>query len=152
MFQTAFHGYTVTVYDISDEILKKAKTTFKKLGETYTIDLSASKEQVEETIERLSFSSDLATAVADADLLIESIPEDPSIKIDFYKKLADVAPQKTIFASNSSTMLPSQFAESTGRPAKFAALHFANEIWKHNTAEIMGHPGTDADVFDIQFL
>jgi 3-hydroxyacyl-CoA dehydrogenase len=90
----------------------------------------------------------LATAVADADLLIESIPEDPSIKIDFYKKLADVAPQKTIFATNSSTMLPSQFAESTGRPAKFAALHFANEIWKHNTAEIMGHPGTDADVFD----
>jgi 3-hydroxyacyl-CoA dehydrogenase len=45
----------VTVYDINDEILEKAKTTFKKLRETYTIDLSASKEQVEETIERLSF-------------------------------------------------------------------------------------------------
>jgi 3-hydroxybutyryl-CoA dehydrogenase len=37
-------------------------------------------------------------------------------------------------------MLPSQFAESTGRPAQFAAT-FANQIWKHNTAEIMGHPG-----------
>jgi len=45
-------------------------------------------------------------------------------------------------------MLPSQFAESTGRPKQFAALHFANEIWKHNTAEIMGHPDTDAEVFD----
>jgi 3-hydroxyacyl-CoA dehydrogenase len=31
-FQTSFHGYTVKVYDISDEILEKAKTTFKKLG------------------------------------------------------------------------------------------------------------------------
>jgi 3-hydroxybutyryl-CoA dehydrogenase len=147
-FQTAFHGYTVMVYDISTEILEKTKTTFQKLGEAYEADLNASQQQVNETIDRLSLSSDLATAVADTDLLIESIPEDPSIKIDFYKKLAVVAPQRTIFATNSSTMLPSQFAESTGRPTQFAALHFANEIWKHNTAEIMGHPGTDRDVFN----
>ncbi|MEZ7503882.1 3-hydroxyacyl-CoA dehydrogenase [Flavobacterium sp. Arc2] len=147
-FQTAFHGYAVMVYDISDDILEKSKTTFKKLGDSYKDDLNASQKQIDETMDRLSFSSDLAKAVANADLVIESVPEDPSIKKDFYKKLAAVAPEKTIFASNSSTMLPSQFAESTGRPAQFAALHFANEIWKHNTAEIMGHPGTDADVFD----
>jgi 3-hydroxyacyl-CoA dehydrogenase len=147
-FQTAFHGYVVMVYDISDDILEKSKTTFKKLGDSYKADLNASQKQIDETMDRLSFSSDLAKALANADLVIESVPEDPSIKKDFYKKLAAVAPEKTIFASNSSTMLPSQFAESTGRPAQFAALHFANEIWKHNTAEIMGHPGTDADVFD----
>jgi len=147
-FQTAFYGYAVMVYDISDEILEKSKTTFKKLGEAYMTDLNASQKQVDETISRLGFSSDLGKAVVDADLLIECVPEDPSIKKDFYKKLAAVAPQKTLFASNSSTMLPSQFAESTGRPKQFAALHFANEIWKHNTAEIMGHPDTDAEVFD----
>jgi 3-hydroxyacyl-CoA dehydrogenase len=48
-FQTAFHRYTVTVYDISDEISEQAKPTIKKLGETYTTDLSALKEQIEET-------------------------------------------------------------------------------------------------------
>jgi 3-hydroxyacyl-CoA dehydrogenase len=147
-FQTAFHGYAVMVYDINDDILEKSKTTFKILGNSYKADLNASQKQIDDTINRLSFSSDLAKAVANADLVIESVPENPSIKKDFYKKLAAAAPEKTIFASNSSTMLPSQFAESTGRPAQFAALHFANEIWKHNTAEIMGHPGTDADVFD----
>jgi 3-hydroxyacyl-CoA dehydrogenase len=147
-FQTAFHGYDVMVYDISDDILEKSKTTFKKLGDSYKADLNASQKQIDETMDRLRFSSNLENAVAGADLVIESVPENPSIKKDFYKKLAAVAPEKAIFASNSSTMLPSQFAESTGRPAKFAALHFANEIWKHNTAEIMGHPGTDADVFD----
>ncbi|TXF90771.1 3-hydroxyacyl-CoA dehydrogenase [Neolewinella aurantiaca] len=147
-FQTAFHGYAVTVYDISDEVLEKAKATFLKLGEAFKADLEASQQEVDDAIDRLSLSADLATAVADADLLIESIPENPSIKIGFYEKLAGVAPAKTIFATNSSTMLPSQFADSTGRPAQFAALHFANEIWKHNTAEIMGHPGTDAEVFD----
>jgi 3-hydroxybutyryl-CoA dehydrogenase len=61
-------------------------------------------------MDRLSFSSDLAKALANADLVIESIPEDPSIKKRFYKKLAAVAPEKTIFV-NSSTMLPSQFAD-----------------------------------------
>lgn len=147
-FQTAFYGYAVMIYDLSDEILEKAKATFLKLGEAYKADLNASQQQIDEAMGRLDFSADLAVAIADADLLIESIPENPSIKTGFYEKLAAVAPQKTIFATNSSTMLPSQFAESTGRPAQFAALHFANQIWKHNTAEIMGHPGTDAKVFD----
>lgn len=80
--------------------------------------------------------------------MIEAVPENPKIKIDFYEKLAAVSPVKTIFATNFSTMLPSQFAEVTKRPEKFIALHFANEIWKHNTAEIMGHPGTETEVFD----
>jgi len=43
--------------------------------------------------------------------------------------------------------LPSQFAEATGRPEKFLALHLASEIWKNNTAKIMKHPGTDMQVF-----
>ncbi|UUC45221.1 3-hydroxyacyl-CoA dehydrogenase [Flavobacterium cerinum] len=147
-FQTAFHGYMVNVYDISDALLEKAKTTFSKLGEAYQQDLKATPEQIEKTLQNIHYFSDLAEAVHNTDLLIEAVPENPSIKIDFYQKLAAVAPQKTIFASNSSTLLPSQFAAATGRPKQFLALHFANEIWKHNTAEIMGHSGTDAKVFD----
>jgi len=147
-FQTAFHGYQVTVYDINDLILEKAAATFQQLAEAFKKDLSATEQAIEEAFQRLSYSSNLGEAVKDADLLIEAIPENPQIKIDFYKQLALLAPQKTIFATNSSTLLPSQFAEVTGRPAKFLALHFANEIWKHNTAEIMGHPQTDPQVFN----
>ncbi|HIC8806943.1 TPA: 3-hydroxyacyl-CoA dehydrogenase [Elizabethkingia anophelis] len=147
-FQTAFHGFHVTVYDINDEVLEKAKTKFSILSEAYKTDLGATPEQIDATFKNLKYTADLAEAVKDADLLIEAVPESPEIKIDFYEKLRSVAPEKTIFATNSSTMLPSQFAESTGRPEKFLALHFANEIWKHNTAEIMGHPGTDKNVFN----
>lgn len=147
-FQTAFHGYMVNVYDISDAILEKARATFLKLGVTYQHDLKATPEQIEKALRNIHYFSDLAEAVRDSDLLIEAVPENPAIKIDFYQKLAAVAPQKTIFASNSSTLLPSQFATATGRPEQFLALHFANEIWKHNTAEIMGHPGTDSKAFD----
>ncbi|QQM26369.1 3-hydroxyacyl-CoA dehydrogenase [Elizabethkingia sp. M8] len=147
-FQTAFHGFHVTVYDINDEVLEKAKTKFSILSEAYKTDLGATPEQLDAAFKNLQYTADLAEAVKDADLLIEAVPESPEIKIDFYEKLRSVAPEKTIFATNSSTMLPSQFAESTGRPEKFLALHFANEIWKHNTAEIMGHPGTDKNVFN----
>jgi 3-hydroxyacyl-CoA dehydrogenase len=147
-FQTAFHGYQVTVYDINEEVLEKAKSKFGMLEKAFRQDLHATDEQLEATFKRLSYTSDLAQAVQDSDLLIEAVPENPAIKIAFYKELAKVAPEKTIFATNSSTLLPSQFAQDTERPSKFLALHFANEIWKHNTAEIMGHPGTDPQIFD----
>ncbi|MEI2274593.1 3-hydroxyacyl-CoA dehydrogenase [Sphingobacterium sp. ML3W] len=147
-FQTAFHGYQVTVYDINEEVLEKAKSKFGMLEKAFRQDLHATDEQLEATFKRLSYTSDLAQAVQDSDLLIEAVPENPAIKIAFYKELAKVAPEKTIFATNSSTLLPSQFAQDTERPSKFLSLHFANEIWKHNTAEIMGHPGTDPQIFD----
>lgn len=147
-FQTAFYGFNVTVYDINDEVLEKAKAKFDILAESYKKDLKATEEQLAATKANLQYNSNLAEAVQDADLLIEAVPENPQIKIGFYEQLSKVAPAKTVFATNSSTMLPSQFAEYTGRPAQFVALHFANEIWKHNTGEVMKHPGTSDETFN----
>ena len=89
----------------------------------------------------------MAKAVEDADFVIEAMAEDPAQKIDIYKQLKDLLSEKTILLTNSSTLLPSMFAEYTGRPEKYCALHFANTIWKNNTGEVMGHPGTDPEVF-----
>lgn len=146
--QAAYHGFNVTVYDINDAALDKAKATFERIAAAYRQDLHAGDESIAAAFSRLDTTTDLAASVKDADLLIEAIPENPAIKTAFYQQLAAVAPAKTIFATNTSTLLPSMFAEATGRPEKFLALHFANEIWKHNTAEIMGHAGTDKAVFD----
>lgn len=141
-FQTAFFGFNVTVYDINDAALEKAKVLFAKHQQTYGQYFN-DEARAEQALTRLQYTTDLAQAVAEADLVIEAVPERMDIKKGFYEQLAQVAPEKTVFVSNSSTMLPSQFAEFTGRPEKFLALHFANEIWKNNTAEVMGHPGTD---------
>ncbi|WP_055443579.1 3-hydroxyacyl-CoA dehydrogenase [Lacinutrix himadriensis] len=146
-FLTAFHGFKVTVYDINDAVLDKAKAKFETMSEAFKRDLNATQEQLDKTDQNLNYTSDLAEAVKDADLLIEAVPENPKIKIEFYHKLAKVAPEKTVFVTNSSTLLPSQFADATGRPAKFLALHFANNIWMHNTAEVMGHATTDPQNF-----
>ncbi|MDJ0392805.1 3-hydroxyacyl-CoA dehydrogenase [Rhodococcus sp. G-MC3] len=148
-FQTAYRGFDVTVYDINNEILSKAKERFEKLAATYTREVSGSTDlETDAALQRISYSSDLADAVECADLVIEAIPEVLDIKRDTYERLGEVAPAKTIFATNSSTLLPSELKDFTGRPDKFLALHFANQIWKFNTAEVMGTADTDPAVFD----
>ena len=87
-------------------------------------------------------------AASGADLIIEAIAENPEQKIAFYQELAKHMDGETILVTNSSTLLPSMFAEYTGRPEKYLSLHFANTIWENNTAEVMGHPGTDQKYYD----
>ena len=147
-FQTAFMGFEVSVYDINDEAVEKGKERVKVLQKRYQDDDYGTKEEVEAAWSRMSFHTDLAKAVENADLIIEAVPELIDIKKDFYSKLAKVAKEKTIFASNSSTMIPSQLVEFTGRPEKYLHLHFANEIWKLNIAEIMKHENTSPEIFE----
>ncbi len=66
---------------------------------------------------------DLAKALSDADVVIEAMAEDPKAKIAIYTDMKDLLPEKTVLLTNSSTLLPSTFAEYTGRPAKYIALH-----------------------------
>lgn len=98
--------------------------------------------ELDATQGRLTFTTDMATAVAQADPVIECVPELPDIKVATYKQLAEHLPAHTLIATKSSTLLPSQFAESSGRPDQYCALHFANMIWRMNVAEVMTHPGT----------
>ncbi|MDN3438546.1 3-hydroxyacyl-CoA dehydrogenase [Planococcus sp. APC 3900] len=147
-YQTAFKGFDVVIYDINEEAIEKSKQRLAKLMKNYRKDFGSSEAEVEAAYGRLSFKTNLAEAVSDADLVIEAIPEVTDIKTAFYKELGKVAPEKTVFATNSSTLLPSQFADATGRPEKFLALHFANTIRINNTAEIMKHPVTADYVFN----
>ena len=177
-YQVAYKGFDVTVWLRTEASIDRAKPKFARWHETYKKDLDAVKpligtetkmyprgliedfaaltpEKLEElkaqadtAYENLNYELDMATAMADADLVIESLSEDPKAKIAFYEKMAPLLPEKTVVVTNSSTMVPSTFASYTGRPEKYLALHFANEIWKNNTAEIMGHPGTDQTYYD----
>lgn len=97
--------------------------------------------------ENIHLETDAASALKDADAVIEAITEDPEKKTAFYRSISTLLPERTIVCSNSSTLLPSTFAEATGRPDRFCAMHFANSIWKRNTAEVMGHAGTSPETF-----
>ncbi|MBW4032658.1 MAG: 3-hydroxyacyl-CoA dehydrogenase [Acidobacteria bacterium] len=149
-FQTAFRGFEVVAWDIDEAALNAAELRFRALVARYIHDDvdGAAAGRAEEALNRIHYSADLAEAVKDADLVIEAVPEAMQIKLETYAALSEVAPAKTIFATNSSTLLPSKLMDATGRPDRFLALHFANEIWKFNIAEVMGTPKTDQAVYD----
>ncbi|MBF6190406.1 3-hydroxyacyl-CoA dehydrogenase [Nocardia implantans] len=147
-FQTAFHGFEVTAYDIDDKALAAARERLDKLVPVYREQVPGGGDgKAEQTAAGIALTSDLAHAVQDADLVIEAIPEVLSIKQQTYEQLGRVAPERTIFATNSSTLLPSAMKDFTGRPDRFLALHFANQVWHFNTAEIMGTADTDPNVY-----
>ena len=147
-WQTAFMGFNVTIYDLSEKGLERCKQQHQQFAELFLKTRGASQEEINHANSRLSYTTNLEEAVKDADLISESIPEDVEIKKGFYTELAKVAPEKTIFTTNSSTTVPSEYANETGRPGKFVALHFANGIWDANVGEVMGHAGTDPETFN----
>ena len=147
-YQTAFSGFDVVAYDISDDALAAAKQRFAGLAETYVAEgVAGAADGAQAALGRIRTTADLADAVANADLVIEAIPEQLSLKQSTYEKLAALAPERTIFATNSSTLLPSDLSPFTGRADRFLALHFANRVWAHNTAEVMGTEATNPEVY-----
>lgn len=148
-FQTAYSGFQVTAYDIDGDAIAVAKERFGGLVETYKNEVAGAADgKAQATLDRLGYSTDLTEATLDADLVIEAVPEILDLKRSIYTTLGQVAPAKTIFATNSSTLLPSDIAESTGRPDRFLAMHFANRVWSSNTAEVMGTSQTSSEVID----
>lgn len=143
-YQAALNGFNVTAYDLD---VNAAKKRVLALRDSYKQDLDLTDEDFQAGLNNLTFTTELAAAVKDADYVIEALPEKLDLKEEFYKQLSKLAPDKTVFASNSSTMVPSQLVKFADRPTKYLHMHFANKIWKCNVAEIMGTDQTDPAVY-----
>ena len=173
-FQTAYIGFNVTIWLRSENSKTRTQPKLDNLKQTYidelnkmdspegktlnnwsrgisdyeSFDKNACIKKVEEAYANIKLETDLGKALSDADLVIESMSENLKDKIEFYKMMEPLLVEKTIVVTNSSTLLPSKLAKYTGRPEKFLALHFANSIWKNNTAEVMAQKETDQKYFD----
>jgi len=171
--QSSYCGFDVTIWLRSEGSIERAKPKLERFKNIYIDTLEAMKtdasaycrglskktdlsdeeldelkQKAQDAYDNLTLTTSYEDAAKDADLIIEAIAENPEQKIAFYTELAKYMDEKTILVTNSSTLLPSMFAEYTGRPEKYLSLHFANTIWKNNTAEVMGHPGTEQEYYD----
>jgi len=171
--QSSYCGFDVTIWLRSEGSIERAKPKLERFKNIYIDTLEAMKtdasaycrgltkktdlsdeeldelkQKAQDAYDNLTLTTSYEEAANDADLIIEAIAENPEQKIAFYKELAKYMDEKTILVTNSSTLLPSMFAEYTGRPEKYLSLHFANTIWQNNTAEVMGHPGTEQKYYD----
>jgi 3-hydroxybutyryl-CoA dehydrogenase len=82
----------------------------------------------EAAVQRLAFCQTLEDAVAEADLVIEAVPESMELKIDTFRQVAELAPADAVFASNTSGLSITEMAAASGRPERFAGMHFFNPV------------------------
>lgn len=148
-YQAAFYGFNVTAWDISEEATQAGRERYRKLAQRYIADgMPDAENKAEATAEAITLTIDKAQAVADADIVIEAVPEILDLKREIWKEIGELAPEKTILCTNSSSLLPSDIKDYTGHPERFLAYHFANEVWKYNTGEVMATADTKPEVFE----
>ncbi len=148
-FQCAAHAYSVTIYDTAAEALEKAPQRLKEYADSLIIGGHLEPQLAHLALSKITIKTNAAEAAADADLLSESVPEDPAIKGKVFKQFNKICPPRTIFTTNASMLIPSLIAKATGRPKRFLAFHFHQPAWVGNVVDIMPHPGTSKEVVDL---
>lgn len=147
-FVCALHGYHVVFHDIDQDLLDVSMKRVHKLGSLLVSWERITEEQRSGAMERISSTTDPEQAAREADFVSESIPEDPELKGRVFARFNELCPERTIFTTNTSTLVPSMFAEATGRPDRFAALHF-HDIRTSNVVDVMPHPGTSKETVEL---
>lgn len=140
----ALAGFDVVIYDISEEALEKALRRIPKIMAGMVLWKKFTQEEADAAFKRISTTTDPAAAAKDADIINESVPEKPDLKVKIFSQFNALCPERTIFTTNTSTLLPSKIAAATGRPEKFLALHF-HDVSITNVVDIMPHPGTSEE-------
>ncbi len=148
-FQCAGHGYDVVIYDIDPSALEGARRRIEAYAEGLETGGAITSELRASAQGRIALTTDLATAARDADLLSEAVPEDPGLKGRVLAEFNAACPRRTIFMTNTSTLVPSQFAKASRRGDRLLALHFHIPVWINNLADVMPHPGTAPEVTQL---
>ncbi|TBH73902.1 3-hydroxyacyl-CoA dehydrogenase [Aquirufa nivalisilvae] len=147
-FQAALSGFWVKIYDIKEESFILSQKMISKIAKGLFAAETYSKDEIAAALNRLSYTLNDEEAVAEADIISESVTEDLALKQQVWARMAQIAPEKTIFTTNTSYLLPSSLAAFTGRPTRFCAFHF-HDVFYSKIVDIMPHPETDAELIPI---
>jgi enoyl-CoA hydratase/3-hydroxyacyl-CoA dehydrogenase len=119
-------GYKVTVRDVAQEYLdnglKGIESSLNRLVDRGRL----SKEQMEDILDRITFTTQLEEAVKDAQIIIEAIPEKMELKNIVWKEVDQYAPKDAILATNTSSLSITEIAKSVSNPERFIGMHFFN--------------------------
>jgi enoyl-CoA hydratase/3-hydroxyacyl-CoA dehydrogenase len=133
----ALAGYEVYLRDIEEDLVEEGYDqiawSLEKLAENGAI----GEDDREAALAGVTPVVDLETAVEDADVVIEAIVEDMDIKKQVYGELDDLAPERTIFASNTSSLSVTELSETTDRAEQFCGMHFFNPPVRMELVEVI---------------
>jgi len=146
---SAMAGYNVVLRDIEQQFLDKAMEKIRWSLEKLVTKERISKQESESILSRIKTIVDLKEAVKSADMVIEAVPEIMDLKKKVYAELDQVADQRIIFASNTSTLPITEIANTTSRPDRFIGIHFFNPPQLMKLVEVIPGQKTNQQVVDL---
>ena len=139
----AVSGYRVSLNDVSEERLDHARERIRQ-----NLEMLGRSDEWDGVASRITFTVDLRTAVADADLVVEAIVENLEVKQALFTKMESICGSDTILASNTSTYMPSQLAEATKNPGRVLVMHYFNPPHVVPLVEVVGGRDTSPDTVE----
>ncbi|WP_096201954.1 3-hydroxyacyl-CoA dehydrogenase [Bacillus sp. FJAT-45350] len=136
-YVSATGGYDVTLVDINEQAIKSAQVEIEKIFDKGVERNKLTEEQAAKGKANLSYRTDIGEAAKTADLVIEAVPEKKEIKQSVFETLDANASENCYFATNTSTMSPTEIGSYTKRPEKVIAMHFFNPVHKMPLVEIV---------------
>ncbi|MCS0822444.1 3-hydroxyacyl-CoA dehydrogenase [Cytobacillus firmus] len=136
-YVSAIGGFYTTLVDISREQLTRAEREIDSIFEKGLARNKITADVMVAGKNRLTYSVSLAQHVSAADLVIEAVPEVMDIKKNIFEVIDQHAPEHCCFATNTSTMSPTEIGSFTKRPDKVIAMHFFNPVQKMPLVEII---------------
>jgi len=140
-------GIDVLVRGRSDEKLQKAAARIEKATARLVEKGRMTDEEKQALIGKIKYTTDLS-AVADSELIIESIAEDVETKVEMFKALDAICKEDTILATNTSTISITRLAASVKNPEKFIGVHFFNPATVMKLVEVIRGIGTSDDTYN----
>ncbi len=142
----AQNGFKVSLVDINQDALNKAIATIEK-----NLDRQVKKELIDEakkadTLQNIKTYSKMEEGVALADLVVEAATERTDLKLNIFKELDAICDEKTIFASNTSSISITKIASVTKRPEKVIGMHFMNPVPVMKLVEVIRGYSTSDEV------
>jgi len=138
--QVAISGYEVTCYSRKAETVEKAEAFSKGWFEKSVAKGKMTEAETAGIQSRLTFTTDLAAAVKDVDLVIEAVVDVLEVKRAILKQIDALTPDHTIFASNSSYIVSSKFCDVVSHPENVLNLHFFNPALIMKLVEVVKGP------------
>ena len=146
----AIHGYSVFIVDISKEILKNAISTISNNMQRQCNKNIISNDDMKNALKIINTSTTLES-LRDCSLIIEAVKEDINIKSEIFKKLDSLCGEKTIFASNTSSISINTLSRNFKNPRKFIGMHFMNPVPIMKLIEVINGEKTSKETTDFIF-
>lgn len=105
--------------------------------------------QVDEILDRIRYSSSLSDACGDADIVVEAVPEEPSLKVEVFQELDHLSPESAVLTSNTAGLSIEGLAAPTKRPSRVVGWHWAQPTPVMRLAEIVVHGSSDPSAVEL---